>query len=94
MTMNTESKPQAAPAELRCEDVMSMLAAYVDGELPPAELEHLEAHVRACSHCETLGGRYASVVRCLHARLTSAEVLAPDIAGRLDQCLRKNLGER
>lgn len=39
------------PTPLDCREVFARLEDFVDRELDPAELEQVEAHLHACTHC-------------------------------------------
>ncbi|MDX2193643.1 MAG: zf-HC2 domain-containing protein [Gemmatimonadales bacterium] len=56
-------------AGLACREVLAELSAYLDGELPSARREALEAHLHACDTCTRFGGRVAGVVTALRASL-------------------------
>jgi len=43
---------------MNCEEVSRRLSAYLDGELPPAEAEQVERHLRDCPAC---GREYAEL---------------------------------
>ena len=36
---------------LVCRDAVALMSDYLDGRLPPADRERLEAHLAACPHC-------------------------------------------
>jgi anti-sigma factor RsiW len=73
-------------AGLRCGAVLTKLSDYLDGELPRAEREALEAHVRGCDVCARFGGRFGEAVRMLRLTLTTPE-LADDVQARLAAAL-------
>jgi anti-sigma factor RsiW len=37
--------------DINCQQAVSLVAAYLDGALPPADHERLEAHLEECPHC-------------------------------------------
>ena len=37
--------------ELVCRDAVALMAAYLDGVLPPGDRDRLEAHLAGCPHC-------------------------------------------
>ena len=37
--------------EVTCQQVMAMVAAYLDGGLPPIDRDRLETHLEECEHC-------------------------------------------
>jgi anti-sigma factor RsiW len=36
---------------LVCREAVALMSDYLDGRLPPRDLERLEAHLAACPHC-------------------------------------------
>lgn len=52
-----------------CREVLVDLSEYVDGELPPARVAAVEAHLAGCDRCERFGGRFASTVAALRRSL-------------------------
>jgi anti-sigma factor RsiW len=36
---------------LVCQQAVALMADYLDGRLPPGDLERLEGHLAACPHC-------------------------------------------
>lgn len=67
---------------LRCRDVLDLLPAFVDGELDPAILEKVRAHLRDCDTCEKFGGDYAALVAQLRAGRERFEA-SPGVRDRL-----------
>lgn len=37
--------------ELVCRDAVALMAAYLDGVLPPDDRDRLEGHLAGCPHC-------------------------------------------
>lgn len=72
-------------AGLFCTDVLARLSAYLDGDLPEAEVARLRAHVGACPACERFGGRFAAAVQRL--RESEPAPLDEDIDARLADAL-------
>ena len=52
-------------AGLRCRDVLADLSAYLDGELPRARVDRIEAHLQGCDWCERFGGDFTRSVEAL-----------------------------
>ena len=69
-------------AGLRCRDLLSQLADYVDGELSAEQIGRVDGHLRGCVHCEKFGGEYAALVGVLKTRLDEPTV-NPDVRARL-----------
>jgi anti-sigma factor RsiW len=73
---------------LSCGQVLAGLSDYLDGEMPAAQRDQVEAHVRGCALCARFGGVFAATVRGLRERLGAAEDVPTDVARRLDESLR------
>jgi anti-sigma factor RsiW len=84
--------PEREVAGLRCGEVLERLGDFLDGELPPDEAARVQAHLRGCSVCERFGGAMAEVVGGLRRALHEPEPLDPDVASRLRDRLRGQLG--
>ena len=65
-------------AGLWCHDVLEKLSDYMDSDLPVAERERVEAHLRGCDACARFGGDFAATVGALRRHLL-AEV--PELGG-------------
>lgn len=51
---------------LTCEDVNQFLAAYLEGDVPPALRRRYEKHVERCSVCSTYLRQYRQTVDLTH----------------------------
>lgn len=69
-------------AGIRCFEVLARLSAYLDGELGPAEVAQIQAHVAGCDTCARFGGRFGEAVRRLRAA-GAEQRLDPAVAERL-----------
>jgi hypothetical protein len=67
---------------LRCRDVLDLLVDFVDGELDPATLEKVRAHLDGCHTCEKFGGDYAALVDQLRTGRGRFEA-SPGVRARL-----------
>ena len=74
-------------AGIRCSEVLEVLSDYIDGELPPAQVQRVTAHVQRCDWCERFGGRFAGIVTALRRELAQAEALTPEVESRLRAAL-------
>jgi anti-sigma factor RsiW len=72
-------------AGLWCHEVLARLSDYLDGELPAAEREQVDGHLRGCDACARFGGELAATVRGLR-RLLLAE--QPGTSGLRQRLLR------
>lgn len=70
---------------LRCSDVLARLSDYVDGELPRAEVESIDIHLRGCDLCERFGGEFADAIKALRERL------AGDVPAGLHERLKQRI---
>ena len=69
-------------AGLRCRDLLTLLADYVDGELSPQEVERVDAHLQGCAYCTKFGGEYGMMVEDLKRRFGEPTVHS-DVRARL-----------
>ena len=69
-------------AGLRCRDLLTQLADYVDGDLSAEDVRRVNAHLDACEHCTKFGGEYGTLVEGLRARLL-VERVDPNVHARL-----------
>lgn len=76
-------------AGLRCRDVLEHLSAYVDGELAPALVRQVHAHLGVCDRCERFGGRFAQVLVALRREFAPPEELRPEVEERLRSRLQE-----
>ena len=69
-------------AGLRCRDLLTLLADYIDRELSAKDVGRWDAHLRECEHCEKFGGEYGALVAELKSRLKTPTV-DTDVRARL-----------
>lgn len=70
--------------DLACDEMLPLLSAYYDGELPESKLEVVTAHLQGCSLCrETLSSYRAISGLAAHMKLSNA----PDRWGELESLL-------
>lgn len=50
-------------AGLSCREVLHRLSPYLDGELAPAEVSKVEAHLGDCDACARFGGHVGRIVQ-------------------------------
>jgi anti-sigma factor (TIGR02949 family) len=74
-------------AGLRCREVLDLLDAYLDSELPHDTRAAVEAHVSSCSRCASFGDAYARVVAVIKQQ-GHGQDLDPAVALRLNDRLR------
>ena len=72
---------------LRCRDVLSLLADFVDGDLDSSVQQQVTAHLHGCDTCEKFGGEYEVLVRALRAGVDGSPV-DPGVKARLAARLR------
>lgn len=60
--------------DLNCQQAVSLVAAYLDGALPRADQERLEAHLDECPHCTEHLKQIGATI------LVTGEIRAEDLA--------------
>ncbi len=64
---------------LVCRQAVMLMADYLDGRLPPSDLQRLEAHLAACPHCSEYLAQLRVTIDALgHAEPESLTVEAQD----------------
>ena len=78
---------------MNCKDVTEHLGAYVDGELPSAPRDDLDAHLATCRSCrvDLKAFREVTTELAVPAKVSVPEALWPVIERRLDRELRTSL---
>jgi anti-sigma factor RsiW len=74
-------------AGLSCGQVLAKLSDYLDEDLPAAEREMVEGHLRGCEGCARFGGEFKATVRALKEHLARGPSLSPDLRARLARSL-------
>ncbi len=69
-------------AGLRCRDLLTLLADYIDRELSAKGVGRVDAHLRGCVYCEKFGGEYGALVGELRSHL-KAPTVSSDVRARL-----------
>lgn len=59
-------------AGLSCREVLHRLNDFLDGELSPAEVGRVTAHLAGCHTCEQFGGRVGELIASLRATADAA----------------------
>ena len=77
---------------IRCGEVLTLLADYLEGEVPAADRGRIEAHLAGCDWCARFGGRYAETVATLREAFSAPPPLDPAVAERLSARLAAALG--
>lgn len=77
-------------AGLRCGEVLERLSDYVDGDLPPREVERVEGHLKGCDWCEQMGGDFAAAVAAIRRHLVAETAVPEDARRRLRDRLRRS----
>jgi len=69
-----------SPADGKCQQQLLELSAYLEGDLTPAKMAELDAHL---AHCECCGRMAASLRRAIAlCRSHDARELPPDVRAR------------
>ena len=77
---------------MKCADCLDSLGAFVDGELPPDEMAHVEKHLSSCSDCSAAHSRMVETSSMLKTNLIVYE--APDVLkARIRASLAEHAGE-
>ena len=77
---------------MKCADCLDSLGAFVDGELPPDEMAHVEKHLSSCSDCSAAHSRIVETSSMLKTNLIRYE--APDVLkARIRASLAEHAGE-
>ena len=74
-------------SDIRCREMVDLLADYLEGSLPPETARSLEAHLEGCSPCIALLNTYRGTVDAVR-RLPETEI-PPELRDRLLSFLRK-----
>lgn len=80
-------------ASIRCREVLADLSGYLDGELSPARVVQLQAHLSACDRCSQFGSEVTRVLTQLREGLAVPSALPRDVATRLHARLGNVIGE-
>ena len=64
--------------ELKCREVVELLAQYLEGSLPDESRQALEAHLEVCQDCRTYASSYKTTIELARAACASDEATVPD----------------
>lgn len=70
-------------AGLTCGQVLAGLSDYLDGDLPPARRQGIEAHVAGCRQCERFGAGFAALLAAMRRQLAVPEALDDALVARV-----------
>jgi anti-sigma factor RsiW len=75
--------------DLRCIEFVSLVTAYLDGQVDTEQRGRIDRHLQGCQGCRTALNQFQTVIR-LAGRLTAADVadVDPLIRDRLTATLR------
>lgn len=76
-----------APSQCRCQDIVSLLAEYLDSSLDPATTRRLQAHLEGCAPCVAFVNTYKGTVKA--ARQLKEADIPPELKDRLLSFLRQ-----
>jgi anti-sigma factor RsiW len=77
--------------DLRCDEIVALLGAYIEGALPPAEAARVEGHLAGCDGCTALLDQLRATVTLLNGLGTAP----PDaVRDALPDDVRSTLVER
>ena len=76
-----------APSECRCQEIVGLLADYLDDNLAPATARRLKAHLEGCAPCVAFVNTYKGTVKA--ARQLKEADIPPELKDRLLSFLRQ-----
>ena len=76
-----------ASSECRCQDMVGLLADYLDDSLDPATARGLQAHLEGCTPCVAFVNTYKGTVKA--ARQLKEADIPPELKDRLLSFLRQ-----
>jgi anti-sigma factor RsiW len=74
------------PHVARCDECVSLLVDYLEGDLPPERARALEIHLDLCPSCVAFVNTYKGTVNI--ARTLQPEDIPPELTHRLIEFLR------
>ncbi len=81
-------------AGLRCRDVLADLSDYIDGDLPPARVVAVQAHLAGCDTCAQFGGFIGEIVSALQAERDLAPRLGESEMAALRDRVQHAIGHK
>ena len=75
------------PSQCRCQDIVGLLADYLDGSLGPATTSRLQTHLEGCAPCVAFVNTYKGTVKAVR-QLKEADI-PPELKDRLLSFLRQ-----
>lgn len=87
----TENRPDETPS-IRCQQRLTELSAYLEGELTPAKMAELDAHLASCECCGDLAAGLRRTIALCHS--DEARDLPPDVKARALERVRALLAGR
>ena len=70
-------------AGISCSEVLADLSGYLDGELDPARVAQIEAHVSDCRVCAAFGDGFGRMLATMRSRMRVPDALDRALADRL-----------
>jgi len=79
-----------------CESIFAVLSTYLDGELPPADCEQLERHIRDCAPCVEFVNSLSKTIRLgrQYRPEEPAPPIPPDVKQNLESLYRSMLARQ
>jgi anti-sigma factor RsiW len=71
--MSSPDPDQPRRSELACEDVVQLITAYLDGDLPDDMRADVDEHLDGCDGCRNVLAQWRTII-ALAGRLTEADV--------------------
>jgi hypothetical protein len=64
--------------EMACKDILKQLSDYIEGDIPPALMAELQAHIDTCSNCRIVLDTTRKTIKLYHHHAEDQQ--APDSA--------------
>jgi predicted anti-sigma-YlaC factor YlaD len=71
--MSSPDPDQPRRSELACQDVVQLITAYLDGDLPDDMRADVDEHLDGCDGCRNVLAQWRTII-ALAGRLTEADV--------------------
>lgn len=88
-TRRAKAAKRTGPGEIICQQVISLIADYLKGDLDAPTRSAFEAHLSECENCSAFLRTYQKTLRAVQS--LRYEELPPDLQRRALQLVRKRL---
>ncbi len=73
--------------DLSCQQLLTSIGDYVEGEVSPALCQEIERHIASCENCRVVVDTLNKTIYLYHSSAQDTEV-PPDVRGRLFDALK------